>query len=54
MDERFRFEYIKTLAVEHFGIPSVSLIKAEMLDAVGYDVNAILQEAVAHIDQLVT
>lgn len=46
-DGRFSFEYIKALAQNCFGIPEVSLIKAEMLDVEGFDAAAILREAAA-------
>ncbi|MDO4960686.1 MAG: NAD(P)H-dependent oxidoreductase [Eubacteriales bacterium] len=45
LDERFGYGYIRTLAHDYFGIPEVSLIKAEMLDVDGFDPEAILAEA---------
>ena len=46
-DGRYSFEYLKSLATEFFGIPTVELLKAEMLDIVGNDPQAILQKAMA-------
>lgn len=47
-DPRFGFDQIRAMATENFGIPSVELIKAEMLDVDGCDPEAILQKAMAH------
>ncbi|MBO5489718.1 MAG: NAD(P)H-dependent oxidoreductase [Eubacterium sp.] len=49
LDERFGYDYIKALAQEFFGIPEVELFKAEMLDIVGNDPEAILQEAMSRV-----
>lgn len=46
-DERFGYEYLKALAADSFGIRDVRLLKAEMLDIVGNDPQAILQKALA-------
>lgn len=42
----FSYEYIKTLAVNCFGIENTKLIMAEMLDIEGFDAEKILQEAI--------
>ncbi|MBQ9680174.1 MAG: NAD(P)H-dependent oxidoreductase [Ruminococcus sp.] len=44
-DPTYSYGYIKSLAQNFFGIPNVSLIKAEMLDIVGNDAEEILHEA---------
>ena len=41
----FGFEYVKTLAQGFYGIPAVSIVKAEGLDIWGADPVAILEEA---------
>ena len=43
--EEFGFGYVKALAQNYYGIPDVRLIKAEGLDIVGADPEAILREA---------
>lgn len=43
-DPRFSFDYIKELCNGYFGIANVKLIKAEMLDVIGYDPVAIIAE----------
>ena len=45
---QFGFDYIKALAQDCFGIPDVKLIKAEMLDILGNDAEAILKEAISN------
>ena len=40
----YGYEYLKTLATDYFGIETVSLVKAEMLDIVGADVEGILAQ----------
>lgn len=49
LDERFGYGYIKTLALDYFGIKETSLIKAEMLDILGNDPEKILKEAILDI-----
>ena len=49
LDERFGYAYIRALAQDAFGIRSTALIKAEMLDVVGADPDAILEKAAAEI-----
>lgn len=39
------YEYVKTLAVSFFGIRDVRMFKAENLDIIGADVDAIMQNA---------
>lgn len=46
-DARFGFDQVRAMAMENFGIPSVELIKAEMLDVDGCDPEAILRKAMA-------
>ena len=43
---QFGFDYIRALAENYFGIPEVKLLKAEMLDIVGNDAEAILKDAI--------
>lgn len=50
LDERFGYNYIKTLSLEYFGIKEVALIKAEMLDVLGSDPEKILERASAEIE----
>lgn len=50
--ETFGFGYVAELAKTMFGIPESILIKAEELDLVGADENAILEKAKAAIDDL--
>lgn len=45
-DARYSFDYLQTLCRDYFGIPEVSLVKAEMLDIVGNDADAIVQAAI--------
>ena len=42
----YSYGYLKSLAMDYFGIKSTRLIKAEMLDIVGYDAEAIVQKAI--------
>lgn len=49
LDERFGFDYIKMLATECFGIREAVLVKADMLDIVGYDAELRLSEAAASV-----
>ncbi len=44
-DSRFSYDYIEALAKNAFGIGHTELIKAEMLDVDGFDVEEILREA---------
>ena len=46
----FGFDYWTTLCRMFFGIPQVQLFQAENLDIVGNDVEAILAEAMARVD----
>ena len=45
-DGRYGYEYLKSIATECFGIPSVQLVTAEGLDIWGNDPEAILQRAI--------
>lgn len=47
----FGFDYVKGLCQMLYGIDDVKCFKAEMLDIVGMDVDAILQKAKDDIDQ---
>lgn len=46
----FGFEYVKALAAQCFGIREVHLIKAEMLDVVGFDAEKTVSETVKNIE----
>ncbi len=46
----YSFDYITTLAKQVFGIPETQLIKAEMLDVVGYNPDRIMAKAKASIE----
>ena len=48
----FSYGYIKALAESCFGIKKTTLIKAEMLDIVGMDAEAILSDAIDNIENL--
>lgn len=48
-DPRYSYEYIKTLATEHFGIEKTELIYADMLDLDTSDAKQILADAIAKI-----
>lgn len=50
-NEDFGFGYIKSLAQRFYGIKNISYIKAENLDLIGADVEAILQHAEKEIDK---
>jgi len=47
----FGYNYIKTLAIQCFGIKNVRLIKAEMLDIEGADVESILSDVIDKLPQ---
>lgn len=47
----FGFDYLKALAKLYYGIPEVTCFTAEMLDIVGADVNAIMDDACRRVDQ---
>lgn len=47
-DERYSFHYIKSLALDYFGMKDVILVKAEMLDITGNDPEEILKNAMIH------
>ncbi|MBQ6337402.1 MAG: NAD(P)H-dependent oxidoreductase [Ruminococcus sp.] len=49
-DPTYSFGYLKSLAQNFFGIPRVSLVKAEMLDIVGNDAEVILRRAMDEIN----
>ncbi len=51
-DPTYSYGYIKSLAENFFGIPEVSMIKAEMLDIVGNDAEEILDKAIMDIKLL--
>ncbi len=51
-EPRYSYEYIRDLFRSHFGIPEAELIKAEMLDVEGYDVEEIMSRAICEIDAL--
>ena len=46
------YEYVKTLAASFFGITNVRMVKAENLDIIGADVNAIMQNAKNEISRI--
>ena len=45
----FSYAYLSTLARDYFGIPETELIKAEMLDVVGFDAEAIVAREIGRI-----
>ena len=45
----FSFEYIKDLALNYFGIPKATLIKAEMLDVEGFDADEIVERVISEL-----
>lgn len=48
-DPTYSYGYLKSLGENFFGIPRVSLVKAEMLDIVGNDAEAILRQAMEEV-----
>lgn len=48
-DGRYSFDYFRTLCIDYFNIPEVKLIKAEMLDVVGFDPEEIIEKAICDI-----
>ena len=48
---RFGYEYLRELATNYFGISETVLFKAELLDVIGNDPDAILSRAEAEIDR---
>lgn len=50
--EEYGFGYVKAMAQGFFGIPEVTMIKAENLDIIGADVDKIIREAEDKIDIL--
>lgn len=46
LDERYGYGYLESLATDYFGIKGTVLIKAEMLDVVGFDAEKIMRTAV--------
>ena len=48
------YEYVKTLAVSFFGIRDVRMFKAENLDIIGADVDAIMQNAKTEIRKIMS
>ena len=45
----FSYDYLKSLAMDYFGIPETRLIKAEMLDIDGYDAEEIVRKTMEEI-----
>jgi FMN-dependent NADH-azoreductase len=52
MDDSFGFGYIKSLANILYGISNVQMFKAEGLDIIGADKEAIMQKALDNIDAM--
>lgn len=52
LETRFGYDYIKTLALDYFGIKRCELIAAENLDIYGSDAEAILEATRDKIDHL--
>ena len=48
---RYSYEYIDTLAREHFGIDETELIYADMLDIDGYDPDQIMEDKIKEIKE---
>jgi FMN-dependent NADH-azoreductase len=51
-DDSFGYGYVRALAEGFYGIPETRLVKAEGLDVIGADVEAILRRAEREIDAL--
>ena len=47
----FSYDYIRSLACDYFGIRKTELIKAEMLDVVGYDAETIVEQVIKEIQE---
>ncbi len=52
LSDEYGFGYVKALAEEFYHIPEMKLIKAEGLDIVGADVEAIMRQTERYIDSL--
>ncbi|MCF0228700.1 MAG: NAD(P)H-dependent oxidoreductase [Parasporobacterium sp.] len=48
-DGRYSYDYIDTLATSYFGIRETQLIKADMLDIIGYDAAEIVNKTIAEL-----
>ena len=48
-DPTFSYGYVESLAKNFFGIPTTHLVKAELLDIVGNDAEAILNREINHL-----
>ena len=48
-DADYSFGYIKALAQQYMGIPKATLIKAEMLDVIGFDAEEIVAKTIANL-----
>lgn len=46
----FGYDYISALAKQCFGVQETALIKAEMLDVVGFDAEQLVQDAIDSLD----
>jgi len=46
----FSYGYLRTLATVYFGIPETELISAQMLDVVGFDAEALVEEQIQKIE----
>ncbi len=53
LDERYGYDYIKSLAEDYFGIKQAFLVKAEMLDVDGFDANEIIDAAINGLSSLI-
>ena len=51
ISDEYGFGYVKALSENFYGIPDIRMIKAECLDIIGADVESILKEAEAVIDE---
>lgn len=49
----YSFDYVKNLAEVHFGIKETTLIKAEMLDVVGFDSERIVNAVIDDLEEYV-
>ena len=47
----FSYDHIRLLAHDYFGIRKTELIKAEMLDVVGYDAETIVEQVIKEIQE---
>ncbi len=49
----YSFDYVKSLAEDYLGIKETKLIKAEMLDVIGYDSKGIVEDTILNLKHII-